>query len=151
MNRQFMGPLRASNTPTDMNRLSTTLLALAGTILAFEGQAAEAPVTLRVKPLLCITDERNPDCDLLFEVEWKSGQPGNFCLGDDGSPSPLDCWEDADSGDFVEQRVVDQSFRYLLLRPGQLAPVAEARVELMTIDNSDRRRNRRSRHAWSIL
>jgi hypothetical protein len=29
--------------------------------------------------------------------------------------------------------------------------LAEVIVELMTIESSDRRRNRRNRHAWSIM
>jgi hypothetical protein len=46
---------------------------------------------------------------------------------------------------------VIQSFSYWLTIPGRDQPLAEARVELMTIHSTDRRRRRRNRHAWSIL
>lgn len=127
---------------------------LAGNVGASESQPAagkDVPVTLRVKPVLCITDERQPDCKMTFLVQWESGQENDYCLGDDISLAPLNCWVQESSGEYDEDRVVKQSFKYQLTRDGEERPLAEAKVELMTIDNSDRRRNRRSRHAWSIL
>jgi hypothetical protein len=126
--------------------------AIPGSICAAEPRpnAAQA-VSLRVKPVLCIIDKRQPDCEMTFQVEWESSQQNDYCLGDDLSPSPLNCWVQQSSGAFDEARVVNQSFKYQLTVDGETEPLAEAKVELMNVDNSDRRRNRRSRHAWSIL
>ncbi len=88
---------------------------------------------------------------MTFVVEWESGHRNDYCLGDNVSLAPLNCWVQESSGEFDESRVVRESFRYQLTRDGETQPLAEATVELMTIDNSDRRRSRRSRHAWSIL
>ncbi len=125
---------------------------LTGAICADEAPArGDAGVSLRVKPVLCITDERQPDCEMTFLVEWDAGQRNDYCLEDDVSLGPLTCWMQQASGEFSEDRIVQRSFIYQLTRSGQSQPLAEAKVELMTIDNSDRRRKRRSRHAWSIL
>jgi hypothetical protein len=83
-------------------------------------------------------------------VQWESAYTGHFCLKDDDGATPLRCWEQDTFGHFDEERVVVNSFSYWLTTPGHDPPLAEAKVELMTIDSSDRRRNRRNRHAWSI-
>ena len=106
---------------------------------------------LRVKPELCITDKRKQACETSFLVQWESKRIGHYCLNDDFSALPLHCWEQKSSGSFDEERVVIRSFSYWLTLPGRVQPLAEAKVELMTIGSSDRRRNRRNRHAWSIL
>jgi hypothetical protein len=127
-------------------------LVLMGNVCADETPARKSPeVSLRVKPVLCITDASQPDCEMTFEVEWESGQANDYCLGDDVSLAPLNCWVRQSSGEYDEDRIVKQSFSYQLTRAGEEEPLAETKVELMTIDNSDRRRQRRSRHAWSIL
>jgi hypothetical protein len=129
-------------------------MVLTGGVCAAERPAnasTDPPVILRVKPVLCITDERQPDCEMTFLVEWESGHRNDYCLGDDVSLAPLNCWVQESSGEFDEARTVTGTFKYRLTRSGQTEPLAEAKVELMTIDNSDRRRNRRSRHAWSRL
>lgn len=113
-------------------------------------EAQDLPVSLRVKPELCITDKRGEACETSFLVRWESGAIGFYCLADDLSTTPLRCWERESSGRFDEERVVTQSFSYLLTTSGREQPLAAARVELMTIDSSDRRRNRRNRHAWSV-
>jgi hypothetical protein len=171
MKNLFTAHLRVSNTITDVNTsLTTRIVALSpilriglslglsfgysGGVYAADPSAhasRDAAVLLRVKPVLCIIDERQPDCEMTFLVEWNSGLRNNYCLEDDVSPAPLNCWVQESSGEYDEARVVKQSFKYQLMRTGQTEPLAEAKVELMTIDNSDRRRNRRSRHAWSIL
>jgi hypothetical protein len=119
--------------------------------ITVNAQAQDPPVTLRVKPQLCITEKRNGDCETTFLVQWESNLVGHYCLNDDFSATPLRCWEQNSSGSLNEERVVIRSFSYLLTAPGREQPLAEAKVELMTIDSSDRRRNRRNRHAWSIL
>jgi len=112
--------------------------------------AEQEPLLLRVKPELCITDKRRPACETSFLVEWESGRSDHYCLNDDFSATPLRCWQQESSGDFTENRTVTRSFSYLLTLLGQEQALAEARVELMTLDSSNRRKSRRNRHAWSV-
>ena len=119
--------------------------------LPSEARAQEMPAELNVKPVLCITDSPDGSCEADFRVEWWSARIGPFCLDNDFESRPLYCWERASSGRYAELRVITQSFSYRLLAPGRETPVAEARVELMSVHEPDRRRSRRSRHAWSVL
>ena len=134
----------------DMNRSFATFLCTAIVAITAHAEVQERPVTLRVKPQLCIISKREQACETSFLVQWESWLVGHFCLEDDSSATQLRCWEQESFGRFDEERVVNQSFSYLLKAPGHDPPLAEARVELMTIDSSDRRRYRRNRHAWSI-
>ena len=141
----------ALNTNINVSRSLTALLWTAFAAITVHAQAQDLPVMLRVKPQLCITDRREQDCETTFLVQWESNHIGNYCLNDDFSALPLHCWEQKSSGHFDEERVVTRSFIYRLTMPGREQPLAEVKVELMTIDSPDRRRRRRNRHAWSIM
>jgi hypothetical protein len=134
----------------DMNRLFATFLCMAFVVITANAEVKDRSVTLRVKPQLCITSKREQSCEIAFLVQWESKLSGHYCLEDDAAVTPLRCWEQESFGRFDEERIVNQSFSYWLKAPGHDPPLAEARVELMTIDSSDRRRYRRNRHAWSI-
>jgi hypothetical protein len=135
----------------DMGRLLKTLSCAALTLVAGEAHAQDQPVLMSVKPELCITDKRTGNCEASFLVRWESEHIDQYCLGDDVSPAPLRCWQQVSAGKFDEDRVVTRSFIYRLILPDVDQPVAEVKVELMTIESPDRRRRRRSRHAWSIM
>jgi len=133
-----------------MRRSLITLIWTSLTVITVNAAEQEPTVTLRVKPELCITDKRKPTCEASFLVNWESGRFDDYCLNDDYSALPLRCWQQEASGNFAEERVISQSFSYLLTLLGQDQALAEARVELMTLDSSNRRQSRRNRHAWSI-
>src|SRR5690606_33500601 len=61
-------------------------------------RAQEPRVTLAVKPVLCITDEREESCALSILVEWRSSRPGSYCLHNDLTSAPLRCWQLAEGG-----------------------------------------------------
>jgi hypothetical protein len=134
-----------------MNRSLAAFLSMIFTVITVDAETHDPPVTLRVKPKLCITDTRTRDCETTFVVQWESHRIGHYCLKDDTSEIPLRCWQQESFGSFDEERVVIRNFSYWLTMPGREQPLAEAKVELMTVGSSDRRRNRRNRHAWSIL
>jgi hypothetical protein len=134
----------------DVKRSFVTFLCTAVAAITANAEVPGEPVKLRVKPQLCITSKREPACEATFLVQWESKSVGYYCLEAEVAATTLRCWEQASLGNFDEERVVKQSFSYWLKSPGHDPPLAEARVELMTIDSSDRRRYRRNRHAWSI-
>jgi len=134
----------------DVKRSFVTFLCTAFIAITANAEAQEQPVTLRVKPQLCITSKREQACETSFLVQWESERVGHYCLEAEVAATTLRCWQQESFGRFDEERVVKQSFSYWLTAPGHDPPLAEARVELMTIDSSDRRRYRRNRHAWSI-
>ncbi len=134
-----------------MGRATLALLAAGMLFAAARVAAGDDTVTLSVKPVLCITDQHSASCDLSFLVLWEARRAGRYCLYSDFSATPLDCWMQAVAGRFAEDRVVDASFRYWLTAGAGEERVAEATIEVMSMATSDRRRNRRNRHVWSIL
>jgi Protein of unknown function (DUF3019) len=113
--------------------------------------AERAPVTLKVKPLLCVTDRVTPSCDMAFLVRWFSESPGSYCLSNDLQTSPLRCWDDASLGEVNERRRVTVPFAYWLSLPGDPERLVSAQIEVLRLDAGDRKRQRRTRHVWDIL
>lgn len=115
-------------------------------------RAQEPRVTLAVKPVLCITDEREESCALSILVEWRSSRPGSYCLHNDLTSAPLRCWQLAEGGMVVEERHVRERLVYWLTDGAESAArVAEAALDVMSAASDDRRRHRQRRHVWDIL
>jgi Protein of unknown function (DUF3019) len=134
-----------------VRRKTVVLLIVTLLFVAVPVAANDNTVTLSIKPLLCVTDKREDSCDLTFLVLWEATRAGRYCLYNDFSSAPLDCWIASAAGRFSEERVVTDRFQYWLTAADGEQRLAEATVEIMTMDSSDRRRQRRSRHVWSIL
>lgn len=115
------------------------------------GLAQEPRVSLSVKPVLCITDGREERCALSILVSWRSSRAGRYCLHNDFSAGPLRCWELAETGMHVEERVVEDTFTYWLVDGTSDVRLAEATLDVLSADLDDRRRHRQRRHVWDIL
>ncbi len=126
-------------------------LALLVVVAGFGARAQDLRVTLNVKPMLCITDSREESCALSILVSWRSNRAGSFCLHSELATEPLRCWETAEAGMLVEERVVQDTFRYWLTGDGSSGRVAEATLDVMSAETDDRRRQRQRRHVWDIL
>jgi hypothetical protein len=125
-----------------------------GALVGIGGAAAWAQVprvTLSVKPMLCITDDREQSCALSILVSWRSSRAGRYCLHNDLASGPLQCWQLAETGMLVEERVVQDTFRYWLVEGTSAERVAEATLDVLSASSGDRRRNRQRRHVWDIL
>lgn len=125
-----------------------------GVLLGLGGAAAPAQelrVSLSVKPVLCITDSREESCPLSILVSWRSNRAGRYCLHNDFSEGPLRCWELAETGMHVEERVVESTFSYWLVEGASVTRLAEATLDVLSADSDDRRRHRQRRHVWDIL
>jgi hypothetical protein len=85
--------------------------------------AAQADdMSLTVKPVLCITDKRNPSCDMSFLVMWQSLATG----------------------------YVQADFSFWMTGTDPETRLAQVDVEVLRMDSDDRRRKRRTRHVWDI-
>lgn len=125
-----------------------------GAPLGFWGVSAPSQhprVSLSVKPVLCITDSREESCALSILVSWRSSRAGRYCLHNDFSASPLRCWELAEVGMHVEERVVENTFSYWVVEGASDVRLAEATLDVLSADTDDRRRHRQRRHVWDIL
>lgn len=126
------------------------VLALLLPSIATAQEPPESEVRLQVKPVLCITDNRNPSCELTFLVVWESVSTGYYCLFNDFADGPLRCWREDRAGRIDDDRTVDESFTYWMTGDDLARRLAEIDVEVLRLDSDDRRRKRRTRHVWDI-
>lgn len=134
-----------------MRAFVASLLAAMPTVALAQSAESAATVDLKVKPLLCIVDARTPECDIAFLVLWRSDRSGRYCLFNDFVPAPLRCWSEERAGELSEQRVVRDDFRYWITGSDAATELAVVTVEVLRMDEGDRRRNRRTRHVWDLL
>lgn len=134
-----------------MSRLFILLLfVLAPVVHADTDATTSSPVRLKVKPVLCITDERTPFCQMSFLVEWQSDVMGDYCLHNDIEKSALRCWVDRQAGELDDERAVQNAFTYWMSDDDD-SLLATVTVEVLRMETEDRRRKRRGRHVWDIL
>ena len=119
-------------------------------LLVYAQDDTENAVELEVRPVLCVTDSRNPSCELSFVVSWESLQRDYYCVFNEFEEEPLRCWEEAISGRTTDERLVENSFAFWMTRDDLEARLAEVIVEVLQLDTGDRRRRRRTRHVWDI-
>lgn len=112
---------------------------------------ADEAMQLKVRPVLCIIDERTPICQMSFLVLWQSAETGYYCLYNDFGQAPLRCWTEQRSGELSDERSVNSEFSYWMAGDADESPLAVVVVEVLRMDTGDRRRKRRSRHVWDIL
>jgi hypothetical protein len=130
-------------------RLLVTLALLLPVLALAEDQAGD-DMRLTVKPVLCITDNRNPSCDMSFLVLWQSGETGYYCLFNDLTEAPVRCWSEEQVGQLSDDRIVRENFTYWMTGSDPDNHLAEVMVEVLRMDSDDRRRRRRTRHVWDI-
>ena len=123
-------------------------LLLPALFLATETRAED--VELKVKPVLCITDNRNPSCEMAFLVVWETESTGYYCLFNDFGESPVRCWDEEREGRATDERTVQETFSYWMTGADLEARLAQVTVEVLHLDSDDRRRKRRTRHVWDI-
>ena len=126
------------------------LLALWLLVLAVTPTAQADDLELSVKPLLCITDNRNTVCEMSFLVVWESGERGYYCLFNDYGEAPMRCWSEESEGQLTDDRSVRETFSFWMTGTDTANRLAEVRVEVLRMDSDDRRRKRRTRHVWDI-
>jgi hypothetical protein len=128
--------------------MAIALCSLAGTTVS---TAAEPPLKLAVKPVLCVLDKNATSCKMSFDIRWKSVLAGDYCLNDSFLSAPLRCWATTRAGETQVQREVSEDFEFWLGAPADTAHLAEVKVSVLRVGSTDRRRERRTRHVWDVL
>jgi hypothetical protein len=124
----------------------------AAVLASLPAAAVELPAArLIVKPLLCVIDREAGQCSMTFRIRWKSVAAAEYCLNDSALSTPLRCWPSAASGSHDQKREVSEAFVYWLGAPGGTQRTAEVKIDVLRLDSSDRRRERRARHVWDVL
>ena len=125
-------------------------LALLLPVLALAADQADDDMRLIVKPVLCITDNRNPSCDISFLIVWQSSTAAHYCLFNDIADASLRCWNEERTGQLSDDRTVTKDFSFWVTGTDTSARLAQVNVEVLHLDSEDRRRRRRTRHVWDI-
>jgi len=133
-----------------MRKLLSLALA-AGVSAVFPAAAADPPVKLVVRPLLCVLEQTATGCMMKFDIRWQSLLAQELCLNDSVQPAPLLCWPSASVGETRQERLVSEDFDYWLAAPSGTQRVAEVKIEVLRVGSADRRRERRTRHVWDVL
>jgi hypothetical protein len=128
--------------------LLTALFLAAGSVSP--ATKADGP-WLRVKPLICIAARNSEACASVFQIDWRSPQPGNYCLARDNSTLPVRCWTRAAAGEHRDRVVVTRDFYYWITESDSTQRLSAVKVEFLRLQSEDRRRERRSRHVWDVL
>lgn len=131
--------------------LAFTLLLAAPGPAGFAAIADRDAPRLRVRPVMCIADRNTERCATVFEIDWKSNSPGDYCLGSDEQREPLRCWTQASAGEHADRVTVTRDFSYWIASAGEARRLAAVKIELLRLHPEDRRRERRSRHVWDVL
>lgn len=130
---------------------------MAGLLMALPGgagfAAADDPLLpkLRVRPVLCIADRESAQCATVFQIDWQSREPGDYCIGSDQQTGPLRCWTQARTGEHADRVIVTRDFDYWIARADSDRRLRAVRIELLRLHSEDRRRERRTRHVWDVL
>lgn len=130
-------------------RLLLTLALLLPALVTAEDVPGE-DMRLTVKPVLCITDKRSPNCEMSFLVVWQSKLTGYYCLFNNFDAAPVRCWNEERTGRLTDDRTVQENFSYWMTDDDPDSRLAQVDVEVLRMDSDDRRRNRRTRHVWDI-
>lgn len=126
------------------------VIALAALLPLGHAQAAD-DISLSVSPTLCITDSPEKTCDMALEFYWKSDTPGHYCLIEDKSHTALQCWQEDSEGHWQSEQTVSDREVFVISEDGQVAPLAQVEIQVLTTYSEDRRRNRRRKHVWSLM
>jgi hypothetical protein len=115
--------------------------------------AADDPLLpkLRVRPVLCIADRESARCATVFQIDWQSREPGDYCIGSDQQAEPLRCWTQARTGEHADRVIVTRDFDYWIAQADSGRRLRAVRIELLRVHSEDRRRERRTRHVWDVL
>ena len=111
---------------------------------------ASDPIDMTVKPELCITTKRAPTCFMDIQIEWRSSTADDYCLHCSLVDGPLACWDNATLGTHTDPRTVEADFTYAMTEEGASGELGVVEVKVLAAESSDRRRNRRKRHVWSV-
>ena len=111
---------------------------------------AHTDMRLTVKPVLCIIDQRTPQCEMSFVVIWQTSSSGYYCLFSDFNSLPMRCWSEQRNGRLQDERTVRNDFAYWMASDDGEDRLAQVKVEVLRLDSDDRRRKRRTRHVWDI-
>ncbi len=131
--------------------LGLLIAAFSSTLSAAEASDGQPPVTLVVKPSICVAKRGETVCVSTMDISWQSGHISDYCLYSGRSVEPLQCWQGAAAGEFRDKVILDGDLEYWITESGQVRQLARAAVKLAALKPHRKQPRRRNRLPWSIV
>lgn len=103
-------------------------------------------LSFEIKPNVCIVKKVGEDCQLTFNVEWRTKEPMNICLIK--QKNVLQCWNDEQQADESTDVLLTYTTTVDLVDEQQQL-LAQAQLQVNAAEPKNRRRRLRS--AWSLF
>ena len=112
-----------------------------GVVSAAPEQQADLPsIRLEAKPSRCVALHEGQVCYLNLVVSWNSKEQGDYCLYEKDTDQVLQCWREANQGDYRIDFQSDRSVVYLLRNEGNTGITVETVVTVSWVYNSNTRK-----------
>lgn len=122
------------------------LLAISASVFLFIAHAVQAndaevgAVQLQLKPNRCVALHQGQVCYQSIQLSWSASQPGNYCLYQQYSESPVYCWQGVAAGQYLYEFASDASVQLQLIDVQTKTPVATATLEVAWVYKANTRR-----------
>lgn len=78
------------------------------------GQDRNNSIKLSLKPKECVVYKEGDMCYATVRAKWSADLPASFCLFRTPGDVKLECWENVNEGQFVEELVMDEPMSFYL-------------------------------------
>jgi len=102
---------------------------------------------LKVKPDKCISLSQGLICYQRVRFEWSLQEAGDYCLFEESTDKPLNCWTQLQSGTYLTEFASRKSKTYYLVNQESKQKLASATVQMAWVY----RNKKRSRGRWRLF
>ena len=129
-----------------------TLIAVVGWMPAINAadEVKTQVASLVAGPQVCVRDKGKTMCEMEAALIWEVPELGQYCLWDENSDKPIQCWTEAASGTVKLKFVGDTSRTFRLTRLEQRAVLASTTIKVMGALEQRLRARRRNR-IWRVF
>ncbi len=106
---------------------------------------------LSLTPSLCVVARDTGRCDISVDVSWKANKDSDYCIYNESSDSPIQCWSYKNQGQSQSKVSINKDIDYWLVWRETGSELDREVLKVVKIMPEDRRRNRRRRHIWSVF
>jgi hypothetical protein len=114
------------------------------------GVAGEQPVSLIIKPHICVAPRGESSCISRIDVSWYSEQPLDLCLYVNEQDQSLLCWQQQRSGTYSHQVTLLSDLEYWLAKVPDNHLLARTLVKFAALQPHRKHNRRRNLLPWSI-
>jgi len=108
------------------------------------------PVTLTIKPHICVAPRGESSCISTIDVSWESLYIGDFCLDTDVTSDKLACWQSKKKGYYQHKLIFDKNITYFIKDSLSNQEIVSAIMKFRSLKPNRKLNKRRNRFPWSL-